>query len=152
MSDNEEIWFDPGHGDPERAAADLAAALEMRLDHVGDEWYVSTDKLSDADPVRFWGRVEENLDSHFPPEHWPDDYSIFSDLPLVWTVESVREGGVPLSDRARLAFDRMVRHLPWRAVLTHGVAELVAAFDPERGFREFPPGTLSDGRHRESWA
>ena len=81
MSDNEEIRLDPGHDDLGRAAAELSDALDMRLERLDDAWYVGTDRLSDSDPVRFWGRVEDNVDARFPPENWPDDYSVFSRLP-----------------------------------------------------------------------
>jgi hypothetical protein len=152
MSDNEEIWLDPGHDDPGRAAAELSDALDMRLEHLDDAWYVSTDRLSDSDPVRFWGRVEDNVDARFPPENWPDDYSVFSDFPLVWTVESTREGDTPLIDRTRVVFDRVAAVLPWRVALTRGVRDLIATYDPERGVREFPRGTPADGTGRDLWA
>lgn len=151
MSDVEEIWFDPGHEDPASAAADLSKALDMRLEHVGDQWYVSTEHLSDSEPVRVWGRVEANIDSRFPAEKWPDDYSVFHRLPLVWTLESVRTGGSTLIERSRVLFDRLVARLPWRFVLTHGIDVLVATYDPIHGLREFPPGTPADGTGRHLW-
>ena len=153
MSQFEDLPLDPGHADADRAARDLVSTLGLRLDRRSSgALYLGTDQLSPS-VGHVGGRIERNTYRMIDRET-PEDFSVYDDFPIVWSLwsDTGRDPEVAEQERrARAVFDLVIATLAWPSVLVHDFEELVATYDPERGVREFPPGTLSDGRHRHLW-
>jgi hypothetical protein len=69
-----------------------------------------------------------------------------------FTVELAIEYGPTEAQRElALVFTRLfAQRMHLRAVLLDGFTWVLAAYDPERGYREFPPGTVEETRPYES--
>lgn len=151
MSVFEQLWFTPDHTDPARVARVLAATLDMTLTADGAHLIVSgrcdngfDGPVGGAIDVNDYTAMERKID--------PEDFAIFDDVPMIWQLWAPVETEEEQQAAARAVFDRLAERLDWPAILTHDFDTLIATYDPERGVREFAPGTLSDGRHRHLWA
>lgn len=155
MSQFEDLFIDPGHADAERAANELAAVYGLRLhrSHSGN-FYLGTRRLSPT-VGHVGGRIERNP-YRMPDPADPQDVSIYDDFPIVWSLwadtRHDTDQEAEQRRRARAIFDLVATGLGWPCILVHDFEELIATYDPERGVRDFPPGTPADGTGRHLWA
>lgn len=151
VSVTEHLFFDPGPTSTDAAGRAMAGVLESEMIERKDRRLLV---LPSDDDVSLSAVLEENdyvADDPDPSE--PTDRSVFDDLPMV-----LRMNLVPTTDldaqasAARAVFDRLASSdLGWPLVLVHEFELLVATYDLERGVREFPPGTRSDGTDEDLW-
>lgn len=151
MSADEQVYFDPGHRRERDAAIAVAEAVR-------GTFLDNSTGLGVSFPIDFLesgafltGAVWENDQVVSGTD--PTDRDIFDPYPLLWNITvGPRRDGALARGAARIAFQRLVdARLGWPLVLTHNSGELVATFDRDRGVREFPPGTRTDGTHEHIW-
>lgn len=149
MSDWEEIFFDVE--EPLTTAARmLALALRLRTrsrESGVDAW---GEPEETGLVVSVFGTIEPNDYAETDPET-VSDTSIFDDMPYVFELRVAQSNYQYQSEVAASVHRRMSNVLGWRSALTKGFVVLRATFDTERGYREFPPDTLSDGTHADRW-
>lgn len=142
MTDYEHIFLDPGGLDPAEAALVLSRALGMRyvkndLGHlVGREW------TDDEGRHVVGGDVDTNI-FVTGPEDGPGKFSIMDDYPLVWslTKRPSADRDVPRKFALDVFQELVAADLGWPMALTTSFDWAIAAYDPERGLRVFPPNT-----------
>ncbi|MEJ2886981.1 hypothetical protein [Actinomycetospora aeridis] len=155
MSTFEDLFVDPGYADVELAARDLGHALGFDVSYGRSKGvFVGTQQLSPT-TGHIGGEIAIN-DYQSVGAAAPEDFSIYDDLPIMWSLWTgdICDGDLREAEqrrRARIVFDLVVERLGWSAVLVHDFEELIATYDPERGVREFPPGTPSNGTGRHLW-
>jgi hypothetical protein len=149
MSRWEQIFFD-ADGSLHEVGATLAGALRLHFFPKDHEMVVSGTPEESGLQTALTGTVESNNYAETAPEE-PSHISIFDDMP--WVLELiVKSGDYHLQqDAALLLFRRMASTLGWRSALTSEYGLLVATQDAVHGYREFPPGTLSDATHADRW-
>lgn len=154
VSIDDQLFFDPGHGDIREAARVIAESIGGRcLDNSTGIGVTARFRRHDGGVVVVVGPVWTNGPIEPEDAEDPTDREIFDSFPLLWSMRTSSRDGVP-SDRAvyREVFDRLVSaHLGWPLVLAHNFGELIATYDAERGVRTFPPGTRSDGTGEHLW-
>ena len=134
-----------------QARRTVATALRLQQETVRDD-----EVLHSAPPpgltvaVAVAGTVEPNVYAETDP-HDPSETSIFDDMPYVFELQVSRSDLELQAETALVLYRRMVEALHWRSALTSEYATLVASYDDEHGYREFPPDTLSDGSHADRW-
>lgn len=153
MSTDDHLFFDPGHRDARAAAAKIAEAVDGRFLDNQTGMGVSVDLGAVEQGAFLVGPVWENTPIEPIDPEDPTDREIFDDLPLLWSMRTGPSGDEAFARAAaREVFDRLAAScLGWPLVLAHHFSELVATYDVERGVREFPPGTRSDGTDEHLW-
>ncbi|TWD84431.1 hypothetical protein FB561_5618 [Kribbella amoyensis] len=93
--------------------------------------------------------IQPNTYVVFEPE--PQEVQAIDGYPVEIAVWLGRDEGTQRQE-ARLVFEDHVRTRPDVPVLLcHDVSALIAAYLPEKGVYDFPPGTTIDAAHQDRW-
>ena len=96
-----------------------------------------------------WFLIQPNTYVVFEPE--PQEVQAIDGYPVEIAVWLGRDEGTQRQE-ARLVFEDHVRTRPDVPVLLcHDVSALIAAYLPEKGVYDFPPGTTIDAAHQDRW-
>lgn len=84
----------------------------------------------------------------------PEERAPFDGCRLVWKLWATDPGEDYEYQRMQAdeLFNLLVGRLGWPAVLLDGLSFVRASFDPVRGLRRFPPGTLAEAQDEHVWA
>jgi hypothetical protein len=133
---------------PHREAADvLAGALGMQVVENDEGVFVSAPAFGGV-PVPVGGRVHPNV---YSATDDPEDRAPYDGHPLVWDIWCVGCDDELQLELARAIFLEITHRLSWPAVLVHNLEVVLAAWDPERGLREYPPWTSVDVVDEPIW-
>jgi hypothetical protein len=83
----------------------------------------------------------------------PDLHDIADGFQINASVYYSKKQDEPQQEIARILTRRLVEHVPWPAILIYDFAWVLAAFDPERGYREYPARTVMfDDPYERLWS
>lgn len=152
MSRQDYVFFNTDFS-PDEAARVMADKLGLEL--VPRREGVPEPVLVRQDPAGVAGRVGGPIAANYMswPEE-PEERAPFDDCRLMWSIWATQPGEDHEYQRMQAdeLFNLLVARLRWRAVLLDGVSYVRAAFDPRRGLRRFPPGTLAEVQDEHIWA
>lgn len=133
---------------PEAAAAEIAHALDMHLvrDDKG-KVFVGAESFGGI-PGELGGEIYRNI---YGGSVEPADRAPYMNHSLVWEVRRPHSDEDTQVAAARAVFLAVTERLSWPAVFVHDLDLALAAWDPDRGLREFPPGTSVDAMHEHIW-
>jgi hypothetical protein len=149
MSQFEHLFLDPGHEEARSIAQQLMDSFGLLASERAGHLYLGTTEWSPS-VGHVGGRIERNHYRILDPVV-PADFLIYDGFPIVWSLWADVDTEEEQRRRARVVFDDVAAEFGWPSILVHDFEELVATYDPERGLREFPPGTPSDGTGRHIW-
>jgi hypothetical protein len=132
---------------PPREAADrIAEALGVQATARDGNVYVAVQ----LDGAEVGGEVTANRFGA-PPDPEPDEISVLDGYPVAYEIRRVPADEDATLAAARQVFDMLAERLKWPALLVDNLAVLVAAWSPDEGFTDFPPGTSPDAEDEERW-
>ena len=135
--------------EPEDVANLASGPLELRVVRDADGNVVMGRPASEGRPGRVGGEVGRNVYAY--PFDDPEEESVIDGYKIVWTIRyTERTYDIQLAE-ARKLFTEMTDKAPWPILLVHGLDVVVAAWHPQLGLREFPPGTSVGREHRSRW-
>jgi hypothetical protein len=135
---------------PVEAAERIAEALDAELARDEDGRVYVTRATEHDDTEQAGGQVSVNRYGA-PPGLPPDEVSVLDGYDITFEIRSTVEDQSVRRAEARRFFTDIAERLGWPALLVENLDVLVAAWHPQHGRTDFPPGTSPDVPDRSRW-